>query len=90
MGDLIWIGNTLLPRGLVYGVVGVVVLAVIMGFVVLTDERRFESPEVRRLRHLVKHCWIHSGYQNCGYNQMTSEQKNLYDGIVSIPSDDLK
>lgn len=37
MGDLIWIGNTLLPRGLVFVVAGVVVLAVITAYVVLTD-----------------------------------------------------
>jgi len=40
MGDLIWIGNTLLPRGLVYLTVGIIVLLVIVTFTVLTDERR--------------------------------------------------
>ena len=41
MGDLIWVGNTLLPRGLVFGVAAIVVLVVIIAFTVLTDDRRF-------------------------------------------------
>lgn len=34
------------------------------------------------LRSLIKHCWVHSGYQDCGYKQMTSEQKALYDKVI--------
>lgn len=34
------------------------------------------------LRDLVEHCWLHSGYQDCGYLHMTTEQKALYDSIV--------
>jgi len=37
MGDLIWIGNYLIPRGLFFGVVGAAVLAIIVGYVLLTD-----------------------------------------------------
>ena len=37
------------------------------------------------LRELVKHCWVHSGYENCGYRQMDSEQRKLYDRIISEP-----
>ncbi len=37
MGELIWIGNTLLPRGLVWAAVAVVVLIVVGLFVWLTD-----------------------------------------------------
>lgn len=33
------------------------------------------------LKDLIRHCAIHSGYQNCGYLQMTTEQKALYDRI---------
>ena len=40
MYDLIWIGNTLLPRGLVFGVAAIVVLVVIGTFTVLTDDRK--------------------------------------------------
>jgi hypothetical protein len=36
MNDLIWVGNTLLPRGLVFAVMGVVALAVIGTFVYFT------------------------------------------------------
>lgn len=34
------------------------------------------------LRELVRHCWIHSGYPNCGYLQMTTEQKALFGEII--------
>jgi hypothetical protein len=34
--------------------------------------------EIERLRELVRHAWIHSGYLDCGYRAMTTEQKNLY------------
>jgi len=37
---------------------------------------------VKALKGLVKHCWIHSGYPDCGYAQMTSKQKKLYDKIA--------
>lgn len=38
MGDLIWIGNTLLPRGLVIAVAGGIVLALIVAFVIVTED----------------------------------------------------
>lgn len=38
MGELIWVGNTLLPRGLVFAVIGTIVVAIIGAFVVLTDD----------------------------------------------------
>ena len=41
------------------------------------------ADEIERLEDLVMHCWIHSGYLNCGYAKMTSEQKALYDQLVS-------
>ena len=37
--DLIWVGNTLLPRGLVYTVMVVIAIAVVFAFVILTDGR---------------------------------------------------
>lgn len=40
MGDLIWIGNTLLPRGLVIAVFALAVFVVIGAFTYLTRERR--------------------------------------------------
>ena len=38
--DLIWVGNTLLPRGVVFGVAAVIALMIFIVFVSLTDERR--------------------------------------------------
>lgn len=36
---------------------------------------------VKLLEDLVRHCWVHSGYRNCGYSQMSSELKALFDEI---------
>lgn len=36
----------------------------------------------RDLRDLIRHAWIHAGYPDCGYKQMTTEQKKLYCRIV--------
>lgn len=43
------------------------------------------AEEIVELRALVEHCWIHSGYRNCGYDQMTTEQKALFDSITTPP-----
>ncbi len=34
------------------------------------------------LRGLVKHCWVYSGYHDCGRDHMTEGQKALYDSII--------
>lgn len=34
------------------------------------------------LRNLIEHCWVHSGYRDCGYIQMTTEEKALYDRVI--------
>jgi hypothetical protein len=38
MGDLIWIGNTLYPRGLVILAVAIPIVAMIVAFVWLTED----------------------------------------------------
>ena len=55
-----------------------------------TFTREFVTPpiqheaanEIEKLRKLVSHCWVHSGYPQCGYLQMTTEQKQLYCAVV--------
>ena len=37
---------------------------------------------VKALKDLVLHCWIHSSYKNCGFKQMTKEQKRLYESLT--------
>jgi hypothetical protein len=32
----------------------------------------------RELRGLVHHCWLHAAYGDCGFDQMTTEQKAVY------------
>jgi uncharacterized membrane protein len=38
--------------------------------------------EVERLRELIEHVWMQSGSPDCGYAQMDTEMKRLYDSIV--------
>ena len=35
-----------------------------------------------RLQDLVRHCWVHSGYKDCGYNQMDTPQRSLYCDVI--------
>jgi hypothetical protein len=37
---------------------------------------------VESLRDLVRHCWVHSGYPDCGYTHMTTEQRALYCQVI--------
>ena len=40
MSDLIWIGNTLYPRWLVFTLIAIIVLVPIVTFVILTDDKK--------------------------------------------------
>jgi hypothetical protein len=42
--------------------------------------------ELEAAKGLVAHCWVHSGYQNCGYQQMDSEQQAMYEAIINRPT----
>lgn len=44
--------------------------------------------EVAALRELVRHCWVHSAYRDCGFDQMTTEQKELYRTIIGDGPED--
>lgn len=61
----------------------------------------FEQPEYQRvlamnmhetdqLKHLVAHCWIHSGYLNCGYDHMTTNMKERFDKCIKERTEPLK
>ncbi len=56
-----------------YGNGPVMVLAVLDAFIAAMPKDEAEA-----LRELIRHACIHSGYRNCGYQQMTTEQKALY------------
>ena len=45
--------------------------------VTLLTRRQLEL-ELIRMRLLVQHSYIHSGYEDCGYIQMSTEEKVLY------------
>jgi hypothetical protein len=36
---------------------------------------------IAELEDLVSHCWVHSGYPDCGRQQMDRHQRRLYDEI---------
>lgn len=42
--------------------------------------------KIAALKYLVKHCWLHSGYENCGFRLMSSDQKRIYKKIVDKPA----
>ena len=47
--------------------------------------------ETEALERLIFHCWIHSGYEDCGFNHMTTEQKVLYRSVIArIPEQEAK
>ncbi len=48
------------------------------------DAEEIEELEERvgLLEDLIRHCQIHSGYENCVYRQMSSELKAVYDEIT--------
>lgn len=41
-----------------------------------------KKQQIKVLKKLINHCWIHSGYFDCDYNQMTTEQKTLYRKVI--------
>lgn len=41
-----------------------------------------KQPTEQELIELIQHCWIHSGYENCGYRQMTTRQKQIFDDLT--------
>jgi uncharacterized protein YdcH (DUF465 family) len=50
------------------------------------------ADEIARLRQqlaeaekLVRHCWVHTGYPDCGSQQMTTEQRDRYLRIIHKP-----
>jgi hypothetical protein len=53
--------------------------------------RRLDS-ENAKLRELVQHCAVHSAYGNCGYEQMSAEQKSLFNAVVGrrVPASALR
>jgi ssRNA-specific RNase YbeY (16S rRNA maturation enzyme) len=46
------------------------------------------AKKIRQLERLVKHCWVHSGFHDCGFDQMDTAQKELYRLIVDRSSDE--
>lgn len=46
------------------------------------SKKRQLKARIKALERLIVHCWVHSGYTDCGRRQMDSAQKELYDAVV--------
>lgn len=42
-----------------------------------------QAAEIASLEDLVSHCWAHRDYCDCGYEQMTTEQRQLHDAAIT-------
>lgn len=42
-----------------------------------------DKDEIQSLKRLIQHCDIYSGYPRCGYQKMDSDEKQLFDAVVS-------
>ncbi|MDB4261341.1 hypothetical protein N9878_00600 [bacterium] len=51
----------------------------LMGLSNGTPVERQAAAEIEKLRDLINHAAIHTNYPQCGYLQMTTEQKKLFD-----------
>jgi hypothetical protein len=47
--------------------------------------RKSDKAKIRELRNLVRHCWVHSGYRDCGYRHMSSRMRDLYNRVIRRP-----
>ena len=46
------------------------------------DER---DREIAQLKELVRHCWVHSAYSDCGFREMEGEMRDLYCEVIGRP-----
>ncbi len=56
-------------------------------FHAMNDEIAELRQRAEKAEALVTHCWVHSGYSTCGYLQMTTEEKALFDAITERTED---
>lgn len=49
------------------------------------EDRNFgDGTETEELCELIRHAWVHTAYPSCGYSQMTTEQKRLFDNVIGM------
>lgn len=48
----------------------------------LIDLFKYGYEREQKLESLIAHCSVHSGHKNCGYKQMTTDQKKLFDSLT--------
>lgn len=42
----------------------------------------------KELKRLIRHCWVHSGYPDCGYSQMDTRMKKVYCKVIGASYDE--
>ena len=42
--------------------------------------------KVEELENIIHHCWLYSGYEDCGSSKMTKKEKDAYSSAVSAVS----
>jgi hypothetical protein len=47
----------------------------------LASDETYQT-ETTGLKDLIHHAWIHSGYRDCGFDKMTTEQRRLYRAVI--------
>jgi hypothetical protein len=40
-----------------------------------------ESEQIKALKNIIHHAWIHSGYSDLGRDKMTSDERAFYDSL---------
>ncbi len=53
------------------------------------EELKEVKEELRQAKLVIKHCWIHSGYTDCGSSKMTSEEREYYRKVCDEDYDSL-
>ena len=45
--------------------------------------------EIAKLQVIIMHCWIHSGYTDCGSKNMSTDERDLYNRVCSMDMEKL-
>lgn len=46
---------------------------------------RRAAKKAKRLRQLIRHCWVHSAYRDCGFMEMEGPMRDLYCKVIGRP-----
>lgn len=43
--------------------------------------------QIKKLKNLIVHCWVHSGHIDCGFRSMDEQQRKLYNKVIKRTED---